>query len=404
MKKQVEEKPFAERPYEEYKLRIEKAKKLMAERKIDALLIFSPINVRYYTGFVKTSTCTGAWKRRSALLPIDGDPVLIGNFMSYAPITTWVKDVRERIVPPSDSKPYAELYVETIKDLKLSNKVLGIDLDYWYPGVWALDVSPLDVEFVKKSLPDAKFVDAYELVREQRMVKTDYEIGIFRECCHKTAESFKKAFKAAREGVTETEINQILWQSFISQGGLVSDAVLVGRMTIDAHDRVISIPLERKLERGDQITYNGGACYRGYHSDVSRIISVGEPSKKQRDLYDAVSKAGDVAIQHLKPGKRASDVYNAAMKTLKEINPKIKPSWIAVGHGIGLDSHEPPYLSPDINVVFKPGMVIAMEVIVSDPEAGLFGGTIEDDFLITEDGCENFTGPPNRLPREVMIV
>ena len=404
MEKLNKEKPFAEIPYEEYKLRIEKGKELAAKHKIDALLLFSPTNIRYYTGFVKTSTVTGPWIRRSAVIPIKGEPVLVGNFMVYAPATTWVKDIRERLTSATDSKPYAELFIETIKDLKLDNKVLGIDLDPWYPGTWALDVSTLDIDFIKKSLPNAKFVDAYKLCMEQRMVKTDYEIGIFRECCTKTAESFKKAYEFAREGVTETEINQIIWQTFISKGGLVSDAVLVGRMTIDTYGRVISIPLERKLERGDQITYNGGACHRGYHSDVSRVISVGKPSDQQRKLYDAVKMGGDASIELLKPGNRVSDVYNVAMKTVKKVFPKIEPAWIAVGHGIGLDSHEPPYLGPDVDIVLKPGMVVAHEVIVSDPETALFGGTTEDDFLITEDGCENLTGAPGKLPRQIFIV
>lgn len=408
MRKVKAERPFAEMPYEEYQRRVDQAKERMARSGVDALLLFSPTNIRYYTGWVKASTVLGPWLRRSALIPRRGDPVLIGSRTEITRITTWVEDTRERLTYPSNTQPFIDLFVEAVRDLKLDGKVLGIDLDPWYPSMWGLDVSPKDIESIQKNLPRTKFVEAYELCREQRMVKTPYEIELMRACCDITVESFQKGLEAAkkgiREGITEAEINHIIWQTFISKGGLVSDPVLVGRMTIDAYERRLTMPLDRKLAPGDQITYNGGGCYRGYHSDVSRVISVGEPTAKQKKLYEAARLGGDAAIESLQPGRKASEVYHAANKAVGKAYRNIQIVWIAAGHGIGMDSHEPPYLSPDVDIVLKPGMVIAVEVIINDPETKLFGGTTEDNFLITEDGCENLTGSPGKLSREILII
>lgn len=391
--------PYAEMPYKEYKLRLEKCKELMEEYKIDALLLFSPTNIRYYTGLVKTTTATAPRWRRTAIIPLDGDPVLLGRLgKETARMMTWLEDIRD-VDQILDTTPYVDSCVETIKDLNLHNKVLGIDIDPWWPGMFALDVSPLDIESIKRRSPNARFVEAYQLCREQRFVKTEYEIEIFRKCCEITVEAFEKAFTSAKEGMTEPEISLILWQTFMSNGGL-DDSLLIGRMSVNAYDRLLGMPVKRKLKRGDILTYNGGGCYRGYHSDVSRILSFGEPSEQQKKVFEAARRGTDAAYEAFKPGNKASDVYNAAVKAAKEFYPGIKPLLLC-GHGIGLDSHEPPMLSAKYDTLLKPGVVCAIEILIGDPERRLWGGVVENDLVVTEDGNENMC---EKMSRDVFIV
>ena len=405
MIKTNEKRPFAGIPFEEYTMRIGKCKKLMEECKIDALLVFIPTNIFYYTGFRKATTATCPRYRHSVIIPLEGDPVIVGDHgVACADVSTWLKDIRH-IEQMHDTSPYVSLFVETMKDLKLHNKTIGIDLDPWFPGMWAPDISPIDIESIKRGLYNATFTEAYQLCRKQRRIKSDYEINIFRKCCEITVESYLEAFKLAKEGVTESQINKTFWETFMSREGLISDPVLVGRMTIDQYGRIVGTPVDRAIKKGDFITYNGGGCYRGYHSDVSRIISVGNPTPQQKQMCDAVSVATDVAYENIKPGNIISDVYkkatDAGVKAYKAYGGTMT-ALLHCGHSIGLDSHEHPWIAFDVDdIALQPGMVLAVELLFLDKEKGLFSGTIENDLVVTKDGYENMC---EKLTRDIIVV
>jgi len=124
---------------------------------------------------------------------------------------------------------------------------------------------------------------------------------------------------------------------------------------------------------------------------------LGDPPELEVKLYDAANAATEATIKALRPGVNASDVFKAGMKVLKERFKTTENPTDFLGHGIGLQTHEPPYLMADNDTTIKPGMFLAVEVWAADtPEYRVIGGFPEDNLLVTETGVENLTGGVSR--------
>jgi Xaa-Pro dipeptidase len=162
-------------------------------------------------------------------------------------------------------------------------------------------------------------------------------------------------------------------------------------------------PHDTVLKKGDMLQYDGGPCHKGYWSDIQRNACVGEPPALERTLYDAAMEAQEAAIQVIKPGIRAKDIHNAATEALVRLVPSFDINrCVFVGHGIGLHTHELPYLVPsgrEADFVIREGMYLAVEVSAFDaPQFRVIGGFPEDNILVTENGCDNLTkGIPKQL-------
>ncbi len=398
---------FPRFPKDEFERRSLKAQELMERYGIDALLLFAPENIYYYTGFKKENIAIEKRWRRGIIFPRKGEIVmLMGNEVFFnATLTSWVKDIRAWGGPIElgRSQNFLEAYLQLIKELDLHNKVLGMEIWEDSPAI-QVDLTYFEFDQLRKSLPNAKIVDAGTLIWEQRMVKTPFEIGIIRELASITTKGFRAGLEMVHEGITEKNIVREMLKVMIAAG--MDNEPLHDRIPLKGpghYPGAIMGPHDTVLKRGDMLQFDGGPCHRGYFSDIQRNACIGEPPALERRLYDASLEAQQAAIRIIKPGIRAKDIHEVATDRLLRIDSTIDANrCVFVGHGLGLHTHEPPYLVPDgkqSEIILKEGMYLAVEVSAFDaPEFRVIGGFPEDNILVTEDGHEVLSkGIPNHL-------
>lgn len=405
------EKRFPHFPGEEFELRLKKAKDSMSKYGIDALLLFSPEDLYYYTGFKKENYFIDQTCRRGAIIPREGDPVLlVGNDAFFNAITTsWPKDIRKWGGEPEFGRPenFMGAFTKIIKEMDLFRKTLGIELWEKVPAI-EVDLTWMEFDDLKRCLREAKIVDAGELIWEQRMVKTPYEIGIIKELASIVVKGFKAGLEAIREGTTEREIINVIYRTVISEG-TVWNQPMWGRIPIRGpghYHAGIMGPQKTILKKGDMLMFDGGPCHKGYWSDIQRNACIGEPPPLQRQLYDASLEGLDAALSVIRPGIRAGDIYRAASERMGKMDSRFSVIRnVFAGHGLGLHTHEPPYLDPRGNqadIEIKEGMYLAVEISALDiPEFKVIGGFPEDNILVTKDGYENLT---KDIPRHLWIA
>lgn len=400
----MKEVPFPEIPFEEYRSRIQKLKELIKKNKLDGLCLFSPINLRYYFGYRKASFGSSEWWRRAALINSDGKVILIVPQIHWVLIqkTTWVEEIRPWGGPDylSFPKDFMKPFIDSVKELKLDNGTIGFELD----SHTQVDLSFQEFSAIRQQLPKAKIVDGSPVYWEQRQIKTAYEIEIIRKLCDITVKGIQAGFSQLKEGMTEIEVYTKIWEAWIKKG--IHDCPMAGRLMMrsgkDRYNLLNQPPTTRKILRGDALYIDGGPCHLGYFSDVQRVIHVGDPSPHQKRLHSAANQALDAMISIVRDGTRVCDLYQIGVETLKRAVPESKHTISIVGHGFGLQTHEPPYFTATNEEKLRAGMTIALELYAADfPEYREVGGFPEDNGIVTKDGFENLT---KRLPRELWVI
>jgi len=273
-----------------------------------------------------------------------------------------------------DKDPVSAL-VRAIKDRKLENGRFGVD---------EIGIIPQNWDRLAAELPNATFIRAASAFRYARAIKTPEEISRLRRSAQIADLSIKAAIDVAGEGVTERELARVFHNTTINEGG---EPVLgcVGCGTRSAMTNVQ--PSDYALKQGDIIRFDAGGRYRHYRADLARNAVLGEPTKKLREYHRAICVGLDRAIEMIRPGVRASDVFNACVETVrKEGLPHYQRSH--VGHGIGLDGYDAPDIAPGNDAVFEEGMVICVETPYY--ELGFGGLQVEDTMAVTRDGVDSF--------------
>ncbi len=390
----MKEVPFPEIPYEEYRSRIQKLKELIKKHKLDGLCLFSPINLRYYFGYRKASFGSSEWWRRAALIDGDGKVILIVPQIHWVLIqkTTWVEEIRPWGGPDylNFPKDFMEPFIDSVKELKLDNGTIGFELD----SHTQVDLSFQEFNVIRQQLPKAKIIDGSPVYWEQRQIKTAYEIDIIRKLCDMTVKGIQAGFNQLKEGMTEIEVYTKIWEAWIQEG--IHDCPMAGRLMMrsgkDRYHFLNQPPTNRKILRGDALYIDGGPCHLGYFSDVQRVIHVGDPSSLQKKLHSAANEALDAMISIVRDGTKVCDLYKTGVETLQRAVPESKHTISIVGHGFGLQTHEPPYFTATNEERLRTGMTIALEIYAADfPEYREVGGFPEDNGIVMKDGFENLT-------------
>ncbi len=169
--------------------------------------------------------------------------------------------------------------------------------------------------------------------------------------------------------------------------------VLSGPKTASPH----GTPGERKIQKGDFILFDLGVVYEGYCSDITRTVAFGEPSEKQREIYETVKKAEQTAIDMIRPGVKARDLDKAARDVITEAGYG-EYFTHRLGHGLGISVHEFPSVTGTNEMELEEGMVFTVEPGIYHPE--ITGVRIEDDVVVTSDGVEVLT----KFPKELQII
>ena len=229
-----------------------------------------------------------------------------------------------------------------------------------------------------------KICSASHLVEDLRIIKDDYE----KECLRRAEEigdiAFSHICSILKEGMTEKEVALELEYCMRKNGaeGLSFDTIAVsGVRSSMPHGG----PTDKKIEYGDFLTMDYGCMYRGYCSDMTRTVAIGEATKEMRRIYDIVRKAQQKALEAVSPGKTASDIDRIARNIIK-YEGYGNHFGHGTGHGVGLEIHEAPTVNTTGKTLLKPGMAVTVEPGIYLP--GEFGVRIEDLALVTETGYE----------------
>lgn len=229
------------------------------------------------------------------------------------------------------------------------------------------------------------FEETENMIEKQRMVKDEEEIAKIQKACELTDACFEHLQKFIKIGMTEKEVAYEIENYFLRNGadGLSFETIVAsGKNSSKPH----AITTEKTIEKGDPITIDFGCKYQGYCSDMTRTIFAGYVSDRMKPIYDLVLKDQLQTLEDMKEGAIIRNLSRNVENDFKLYGHNLIHS---LGHGVGLDIHEIPYISGKNDNILKENMVVTDEPGIYLP--GEFGIRIEDTVLITKTGCINLT-------------
>jgi len=219
--------------------------------------------------------------------------------------------------------------------------------------------------------------DATSVFDPLRAVKSEEEQGYIKDAARRTNAAIMGTHKRMHAGMTESEVARILEDEFAKQGVRGGGLVQFGPSSAFPH----GAPAERRLAKGDAVLIDSGCRVRGYTSDITRTVSFGPPSDELRRVYDTVDKAQQAGILALKAGTTGEEADRAARKVIEDAGYG-QYFTHRLGHGLGMDGHEPPYLVRGNTTPLVAGNTVTIEPGIYLPEK--FGVRIEDDYRVGE--------------------
>jgi len=336
----------------------------------DAALVTNLTNVRYLTGFTGSNAALAVSRDGEAVLATDG------RYDEQA--RAEVPDVALQIT----RTPAADL----LRTLAASAR--GVAIDRRHVTLAMLDDLAAAAGHVELIRTDG-------LVETLRMSKDDDEIAALREACQITDAAFTDVLAELRPGKTEREISWRLLESMRRCGAedaAFDSIVAFGPNSAIPHHR----PTDRQLEHGDLVKLDFGALVRGYHADMTRTVVCGRPSAWQQDLHAQVLSVQERCRDAVTPGVAPVALDELARRLIDEVGPTLVHG---LGHGVGLEIHERPFLVPNGDAApLQTGMCVTIEPGIYLPGQG--GVRIEDTVVVGSTGAE----PLTQSSRELVAV
>jgi Xaa-Pro dipeptidase len=334
------------------------------EGKFDFFLILNNINLTYLTSFPGAT---------ALLIPEQGESVLYVSGVNY-------------------EQAKAETSGLTVELLKRGENLMGKIANQTAsknPSKIAVDTVPIESwrTLAKAVGGEEKLESANHLINEMRKIKDQQEIQNIREACNLAGIGMQAAFEVIKPGVKEKQAAAEIEYAMRKKGsdGTSFDTIIAsGAASAFPHGSCS----DRTIREGDLVLVDLGATYNFYRSDMTRTFTAGKPSEKQRKIYETVKLAQQKAFTAIKPGIPAKEVDAAARQTIEAAG--YGEFFVHnLGHGVGLEIHEAPTLSPESKDILTDSNVITDEPGIYLPSYG--GVRIEDTILVTQDGAEKLT-------------
>ena len=349
--------------------KIESLKNKIIEDGLDGLVISSDSDIKYLTNF------SGEYGV-SVLLLTRGKNYFItdGRYTNQAK-----EEIIDFEVIPHNISRNSNYYKKTGDLIQEHNLKIC--------GYYGADISYKNFTDMAKQSNNTKFVEAISYIKDMRAIKTPDEILKIKEACKISTFSFYAILDFIKSGVTEIEIANELEHQFRMRGGEGACFPIIVASGPDNGANCHNTVTDRKIERGDFITIDFGTYFKGYCSDITRTISVGEPKNNNlKELFKIVTEAKRAGENILKPGIKMSDLHKVINEVIEDKGYNIPHG---PGHSFGLTVHEDPFITSINSFEMKPGVVHTLEPGIYIP--GFGGVRQEDDYLITEDGYERLT-------------
>jgi len=354
---------------DEFRERLEHAQKLMAELKpsFDALFFAPGTSLYYFTGIR-----WGLSERLAGLvLPRVGKPVAFCPGFEEGRFREQLRFPIEVRVWQEDESP-TKLAANALADQGIRSGRLGVEETVYFTYS----------DHFHTVAPAFEFVSADPVTIACRGRKSAHEIELMRLACDATFEVYKPVFAALREGMSQEDIANMVQAGFAKMGLRGGALVLLGASAALPH----GTRQPQKLKEGDVVLIDGGCSVDGYQSDVTRTGIYGKPSDKVAKAWELNRKSQDAALDAARAGRLSGTVDDAARAVIVNggYGPGYKYFTHRLGHGIGLDGHEHPYLVKGSTTNLEANMTFSNEPGIYVP--GEFGMRCEDDMVIMPEG------------------
>ena len=354
---------------EEYQQRVAHAQKLMTDAKppFQALYITPGTSLFYFAGI--------RWwpseRILAFLVPRQGDPFLVCPAFEEGRLREQLHSPIEIRTWQEDDSPFA-VAAKGLVDRGVTQGQVGVEETTRYTFF----------DRMRLAAPSLNFVSADPITIGCRAQKSPHELEFMRLACAATFDVYKALFASLKEGLTQRQVGGLLEQGFEKMGLQGEALVLFGPSAALPH----GTREEQILREGMGVLIDGGTQIEGYPSDITRTGVLGKPTEKLQRAFEIVRGAQDAALAAAVAGHECGSVDDAARKVITDagFGPDYKFFTHRLGHGIGLDEHEWPYLVRGNKTILKPNMTFSNEPGIY--VVGEYGLRCEDDMVIAESG------------------
>ncbi len=362
---------------EERQERQERARKLMTENALDAILLMEGTSLRYFSGI----RWWGGERLFALVLPAKGAAFYVCPAFEEGRAREQIMNGAGEASPDvrvwqEDESPY-RLVAQGLADRGMATGKIGIEETVRF--VFA--------DGLRKDAPRANFVSATPVTAGCRMVKSPHEIDLMRLASQVTLSVYDAVFQALHDGMTQHDVSDLIDAAYGRMGFPGEASVMVGDSTAFPHGS----GTPQVIREGTIIMLDDGCSVEGYQSDITRTFVLGKASDKMKQVFEIVHRAQSAALAAARPGVECGAVDAAARKVITDAGygPDYKYFTHRVGHGLGMDGHEWPYLVRGNQTKLQANMTTSDEPGIYI--RGEFGIRLEDDMHVTENGTELLT-------------
>ena len=373
-------------------MNLDRARRTMSQSGLDALAPNTRLHVYYTSDFPVWEYVFEPETVSFSIIPADPstEPYLIVpycNRYSFLQYPTWIPNIGyfgsyyvtgAPEMPGFRADTAIDAFVRAVSEMDLTKGTIG--LEFGMMPVRAF-------QQLQEALPDVRFVDGSEALLSIREVKNAEEITRLKKAGEAIEKAIMGAYAKAEPGMSERDLEQMMSHIIIDEGCHVN-YIQVGTSTRGAYGAVY--PSDEPIKKGDLIRIDASAEYQYYVSDICRMAVVGEPTKQMIDTHRAVHDAMMTAIEMVRPGTVISDLFQAAVEIPPSRGYKDYKRH-HIGHGLGMSSHEWPFLKPDNHHCLEENMVLCIETPYYVWDMG--GLAPEDELVVTKGGYTLLTNP-----------
>jgi Xaa-Pro dipeptidase len=362
----------------EFEQRTQALQRQMHEQKLDAILLTTEPNVRYFSGFL-TQFWLSPTRPWFLVVPLAGKPIAVIPTIGVVGMQdTWIDDIRSWLSPQPDDDGIS-LLTSTINELPKRFGRIGASLG---PESY-LRMPAQDFQSLRDNIGATDVVDCSRLLLEVCSIKSEAEIAKIQQVCELTSDSFNALPNFARTGDTERQIVQAMRIDLL-QRGADHTPFIVSASGPDGYNNIIMGPVDRVLENGDLLIIDTGTVYDGYFCDFDRNYAFGQASDGAKQAYETVFKSTDAGFKAAKPGATTSDLWRAMWSVLEDGGAQGNDIG-RMGHGLGMQLTEWPSNTATDDTILKPGMVMTLEPGMSYDSGKQM--VHEENILITDSGA-----------------
>ncbi len=368
---------------EERQERQERARQLMSENALDAILLMEGTSLRYFTGI----RWWGGERAFALVLPATGAAFYVCPAFEEGRAREQLQKAPDGEQPDvrvwqEDENPYQRI-AQGLKDRGIASGKIGLEETVRF--VFA--------DGIAKAAAQASIASATPVTAGCRMIKSAHEIALMRLASQVTLAAYEAVYHALRPGMTQGDVSTLIDAAYSKLGFLGEASVMVDQATAFPH----GLAAPQVIREGSIVMIDDGCTVEWYQSDITRTFVLGKASDKMKSVFDIVLRAQTAALAAARPGAECGSVDAAARKVVTDggYGPDYKYFTHRLGHGMGMDGHEWPYL-----VRGNPTRLQANMTTSNEPGIyirGEFGVRIEDDMHVTENGAELFTPQPRSL-------